>query len=435
MDILLISPPWLFESSRPPLNLASLAAVIEKNGYEVSILDMGIEKPPFKKLERKLDMEKPKFVGVTINTPTFFEAYKVLRFVKRYDKSIKTVVGGPHPTALPKETLLISEVDVVLKGEGEFAILDALKGSTGIISREPISDLDSLPFPARHLLKINEYIYKINNVKATPVICSRGCPYRCIYCSKAVFGSKYRIRSVGNVIREIQQIVSSYKIRGILFNDDIFTLNKKWVEDFCNEIIKEKIDIIWRCESRVNTVTKPLLKLMKRAGCYDISYGIESGNQAILNKIKKDITLEQAEKAIKWSKEAGIHITAFFMIGLPGDSRKTIQDTINFAKRLDSDEVRFSQTTPYPGTELYDIAVLEGYIKTRDWSKYYAVGPTAKTTPVMKNPNLTQAQLEKLFKRAYIEFTLSKLLKFNKSSMNWIKFIMRGFLLGLKKGS
>jgi magnesium-protoporphyrin IX monomethyl ester (oxidative) cyclase len=435
MDILLLNPPWQFESSRPPLGIAILAAVIREKGYEVDILDMGIEKDPYGKLASILDEKRPSTVGVTMNTSMFNEACDVLKFVKKFDKNIDTVVGGPHPTALPHETMRIPEIDAVINGEGEISIIDFMKGKRGILPIKPVMNLDSLPFPARDLLELDKYTYELKGMKATPVICSRGCPFRCLYCSKAVFGSRYRIRSVENVIEEIRQIVDVYKIKGIIFNDDLFTQKHNWVKDFCNTLIREKIDIVFRCESRVNTITKPLLKILKRAGCYDISFGIESGNQQILNKIKKDITLEQAENAVRWTKEVGIHTTTFFMIGLPGDNRKTIRDTINFAKKIDSDELRFSQTTPYPGTELYEIAVKEGYILSRDWSKYYAIGPQAKTNPVMKNPNLTQKELGKLLRRAYMEFTISKMLKFNKSSWDWFKFIVRGFLLGLRGGN
>ncbi len=450
MDILLVNPPWKFKSSRPPLGLPYIAAVLEDAGYQPRILDMGIENSPWGKLEEALG-ESPKFIGVTMNTSTFSEGLEVLRFVKKACPKAMTIVGGPHPTALPEETASMKEVDAVVRGEGEYTFLEILetvkkredlkkvrgitikvKGKAHSTPERPlIMELDKLPFPSRHLIKFERYEYRLKGRKAASMVCSRGCPYNCLYCLKALFGRKYRIRSVENVIKEIEKIKREYGVTAIMFNDDIFTLDKEWIKEFCEEVIRRDLGIIWRCETRVDNVSPEILKLMKVAGCYDISYGIESGNQRILDIIRKGIKLDQVRKAMKWTKEAGIHTTAYFMIGLPEETRKSAMDTIRFASEIDPDEVRFSMTTPYPGTDLYRLALEKGLIESRDWSRYYAVGPMASTDPVMQNENLSKDELKKLFRRAYMTFTISKMLKFNMSSLGWMKFVLRGIILGL----
>ena len=231
---------------------------------------------------------------------------------------------------------------------------------------------------------------------------SRGCPFQCIFCSSSrFFGKKYRTRTTKNVVDEMEYLVSEYKPRSIEFSDDEFTLNRKRVEEICDEIKSRGLDIGWACSSRVDTISRSLLKKMKRAGCFLIYYGIESGSQRILNFIKKGIRIDQIVKAVRWTKEAGIKALGSFIIGFPDETREEIEETIKFSKKLNLDYAQFSIATPYPGTELYQIAKRNGLLLTNDWSEYTAA------RPVMKMRKLSSEELLKIYREAYMKFYLS----------------------------
>jgi radical SAM superfamily enzyme YgiQ (UPF0313 family) len=240
--------------------------------------------------------------------------------------------------------------------------------------RPLIQNLDALPFPARDLLPMDKYIPLPNQYKRKPVanlMALRGCPYQCTFCSaNAVFGCSLRMRSAQRVYDEIKQLVDTYGIREISFWDDTLTVNKKWLHELCDLIISNHLDITWSCYARVNTVDLDLLKKMKKAGCWNIFYGIESGNQELLDRIKKGITLDQIRNAVKLTKKAGIEVRGSFMIALPGETPEMAHKTIDFAIELDPDYAQFSITTPYPGTELFEQAKQYGEL-SGDFSKFH----------------------------------------------------------------
>jgi len=430
MNIILINPPQATQYSQPPLGLAMVATVLEKNGYLVKILDL----PALRLFENSLPAiirrEKPDVVGITAMTPTISSAVSVAKKVKESDSNITVVLGGAHATILPEETLQSTpEIDIIVRGEGEQTTLELVKALEkdpsninhilGITYRKgdsmksnppraPILDLDVLPFPAFHLLPIRRYRLHPPFGRRTPVmpiITSRGCPYRCIFCSKSVFGKKYRSNSSAYVVDEIRHLNEKFGVKEIKFYDDVFTLDKKRVIAISRQLKEQEIDIPWTCETRVNLVDRELLGVMKDAGCYMIAYGVESGNQGVLNSLKKDITLEQAIKAFKLTHEAGIETVAYFMIGSLGETPKTIMETIKFAKKLDPDFVQFSISTPYPGTRLYCLAVKEGYVPEK-WDEYVYADLKFVGNPPFKTKNLSSQELGKWNKKAYVSFYL-----------------------------
>jgi len=407
-----------------------VAAVLEENGYLAKILDL----PALRFFENSLPMiihrEKPDIVGITAMTHTINSAVSVAKKVKESDSDITVVLGGAHATILPEETLKNTpEIDIIVRGEGEQTTLELVKvleedpGSInqvlGITHREganikcnplgpPILDLDTLPLPAFHLLPVGKYRLHPpfgRRSPTMPIITSRGCPYRCVFCSKSVFGKKYRSNSPDYVVNEVQLLNEKFGVKEIKFYDDVFTLDKKRVVSICTKLKERGLDIPWTCETRVNLVDGELLRIMKNSGCYMIAYGVESGNQEILNNLKKDITLEQAIEAFKLTKEAGIETVAYFMLGSPGETPDTVKDTIEFAKKLDPDFVQFSITTPYPGTELYEWFAKEGRL-SGEWDKYVYADFKSADYLAFETKTLSGEELKGWNRKAYASFYL-----------------------------
>lgn len=430
MKILLINPPQATLYPQPPLGLAMVAAVLEKNGYLVKILDLPVLGFSENSLSTVVRQEKPDVVGVTAMTPTINSAVSIVEKVKECDSNITVVLGGAHATILPEETLKsIPEIDVIVRGEGEQTILELVKvldeisGDINQISgvtyregasikstplRPPILELDALPFPAFHLLPIRRYRLHPpfgRRSPVMPIITSRGCPYRCVFCSKSVFGKKYRSNSPAYVVDEIRLLNEKFGVKEIKFYDDVFTLDRKRIIAICRLLKEQGIDIPWTCETRVNLVASELLEVMKDSGCYMIEYGVESGNQRVLNSLKKDITLEQTIKAFKLTHEAGIETVAYFMIGSPQETSETIQETVEFAKKLDPDFVQFSITTPYPATELYSLALKDGHVPEK-WDEYVYADLKSVDSPGFGTKTLSREELRAWNKKAYMSFYL-----------------------------
>jgi radical SAM superfamily enzyme YgiQ (UPF0313 family) len=439
MKVTLINPSITMEerygkfakggSSVPPLGLAYIAATLENNGVKVNIIDGSVLNLDQGAIEKLLSKHNPDIVGVTALTPTLYRSYEVINTVKKALPDSLIVIGGPHPSLFPTDVLKENvNIDVSVYGEGEYTVLElannieshgkdnsksfedvrgiAYRNNGQIRKNTPrpyIDDLDTLPFPARHLLPMDKYrpaLYQIKRSPNTNLIASRGCPFNCNFCSKGVYGRKFRIRSPENVITEIEYLIEKYGIKELLFWDDTFTLNKKWIEDFCILLKERNLDITWSCSSRVNKVDKLLLQKMRKAGCWSIFYGIESGSQKLLNNINKGITISQVINAVKWAKEAGIQVRASFMLGLPGETKELAEKTIAFAKELDPDYAQFNITTPYPGTELMKVAGKYGKIISHDFSKYTI------WSPIFIPNGSTSEDLTKLHHQAYMEFYL-----------------------------
>ena len=430
LKILLVNPPQATQYPQPPLGLAMVAAVLEKIGYLVKILDLPVLGFSENSLSTIIRQEKPDIVGVTAMTPTINSAVSIVEKVKECDSNITVVLGGAHATILPEETLKsVPEIDVIVRGEGEQTILELVKvldeisgdidQVSGITYREgasikstplrpPILELDALPFPAFHLLPMRKYRLHPpfgRRSPVMPIITSRGCPYRCVFCSKSVFGKKYRSNSPAYVVDEIRFLNEKFGVKEIKFYDDVFTLDRKRVVALCMQLKEQGIDIPWTCETRVNLIDSELLGVMKDAGCYMIEYGVESGNQRVLNSLKKDITLAQTIKAFELTHEAGIETVAYFMMGSPQETSETIQETVEFAKKLDPDFVQFSIATPYPGTELYSLALEDGQVPEK-WDEYVYAELKSVDNPGFGTKTLSREELRAWNKKAYTSFYL-----------------------------
>ncbi|MDI6814528.1 MAG: radical SAM protein [Dehalococcoidales bacterium] len=274
--------------------------------------------------------------------------------------------------------------------------------------RPLIADLDSLPFPAYHLLPLHRYKPHPPHGRRLPfmaMLTSRGCPYNCTFCSKPIFGRKFRSQSPQRIASEVEYLEGKFKIKEIAFYDDIFTLDKKRIAELAEEFNKRGLSIPWTCETRVDLVTEELLKEMKQAGCYMIAYGIESGNQTILNSLRKKITIEQVKETVKATRDVGIQSIGYFMLGSPGETPLTIRQTIDFANYLPLDFAQFSVTIPFPGTDLYNLYLEQGS-GNENWDNFIYANLSSVSAPVFETASLSKDDLQKRNIKAYKEFYL-----------------------------
>lgn len=436
MNVLLINPPIenmittnipeFVDAERgynPPLGIMYIAAYVEKyTDHKIEILDMIVEKMGYDTLENEIKKRRPDVVGITTTTFTLIDSIITAKIIKKADKDIKVVFGGPHAHIYPEETMSIPEVDFLVLGEGEITFTELLqkidnyeelKRIKGIVFKRDdrivntgyrgfIKDLDSLPFPARYITPYKKYyslIAKRNPI--TTMFTSRGCPYRCLFCHRPHMGKKFRARSPENVVEEIEECVNK-GIHEILIYDDTFNVDKQRVLDICNLIKERGLDIYFDIRARIDRINKEMLIALKEAGCVRIHYGVESANQRILEILRKDITIEQAERVIKMTKDVGIETLAYFMIGNPTETREEILNTIKFARKLKPDYCHFSVTTPFPATPLYELglkkAIFKGY-----WKKF-ASNPTRDFVPQLWEENLNREELIGLLKHTYKGF-------------------------------
>lgn len=409
----------------PPLGLALIAGYLEEyTSFKVEIIDALAQKLSMQELETQIQQisPSPDVIGITTTTFTLIDVQNIANIVKKINKNIHVVLGGSHVGIYPQETLAYKEVDSVVIGEGEVTFCElvkhlangkSLEGVKGVgfkkngkifinQPREYIQDLNSLPFPARHLLPLNKY-YSIHGQKEkmTTMFTSRGCPYNCLFCYHA-FGKKFRFRNPKNVIDELQEIIN-LGIKEVFFFDDLFTVKKDVVMGICDEIIKRKLDIIWEIRARINTVDKEMLQKLKSAGCIRISYGVEAGTDRILKVLRKGITTEQVIEVFKLTKASGLITYADFMIGSPGETKEEILETIRFAQKINPDFAQFSITTPYPNTDLYQLGLSKEIFKEDFWLKF-AKNPTKDFIPQIWNENLSYDELIDLLNYAYKNF-------------------------------
>jgi anaerobic magnesium-protoporphyrin IX monomethyl ester cyclase len=379
----LISRSWAYKkffTPIAPLGLAYIAGVLIKNGIEASIIDQFATKASDNEMLGLIKTENPQVIGFSAMTPTMPDIMRLVSRIRKEQRRIKIVLGNIHATCFPEEVLKDDIADIVVRGEGEVTMLELcqrlgcgsdLKDLAGISfksdgqithnpDRELIEDLDSLPFPYWHLLNLDDYrdvpLVAINKARAFPIMASRGCPYRCYYCSQDKVYNRVRYRNLEKVVDEMEYFSDKFEIKYFGFNDAYFPADEKTGLEFCNLIIKHKLHkkIKWCTETRVDKVTARLLKAMKESGAHLIMYGIEVGNEKILRSLNKATTLEQARVALKETRKAGILSQGLFILGLPGETVATCEDSINFAKELDCDIVKFNLAMPYPGSRFFD---------------------------------------------------------------------------------
>ncbi|MHA1325412.1 MAG: B12-binding domain-containing radical SAM protein [Candidatus Helarchaeota archaeon] len=352
---------------RPPISLMGLAAISEKLNFQTRIIDAPIEKVSLSQLKKILNRWKPHWVVVNTSLGTLPSDLSTLKAAK--DCGSKTIIFGYAPTIKDREIMeRIPYIDYAIRGEPEKTFqeliekklpLEDVRGLTFRVNdsiiqnpdRKFIKNLDELPFAAHHLIKNKLYRVPTTGETFTTIQTSRGCPYHCTFClSNLLNGVEVRQRSVDNVLEEIKGVLKRVEITNFFFRGDTFTINKQWVLQLCRKIIESKLKITWFCNSRVDTVDYEMLLWMRKAGCQLITYGVESGDSRILRYIKKGITKEQVKKTINLTKKAGILTGTFYIIGLPGDTLKTIYNTIQFSKEVDSDIVEFIPFIPFTGT-------------------------------------------------------------------------------------
>lgn len=440
MRLLLINPPFTeygglegHGGKAAPLNLAYLASFLKKQrpSIKLSILDCEALSLDYAGIKSEIEKISPDIVGITAPTPAYNQVIEVSKIVKEIGQDIKIILGGPHPTAFPLETVQEEVVDFSIYGEGEstlfelvqtiekkgdFSLLNGIAfkdtlGKAHLTKPQPlIKDLDSIPFPARDMLPLEIYFSpptkRVSNKKNGNMVTSRGCPYECTYCmARIIWNKKVRYRSVKNVVDEIEECVNKYGISEFNFHDELFTLRKNRTIEICREIKRRKLDIAWVCMVRVDYVWGDVLKEMKQAGCKKIMFGFESGSQEILDLMKKRVKVEQAYEAVKLVKRAGIKTAGNFMFGNIGETEQTIRESINLAKKLDTDTVAFFIASPYPGTEFYDIAKKRGYLRhDLQWKDFTLVSQANR--PPLNLPGLDADRILELQKQAYKEYYL-----------------------------
>ena len=398
MKVLLINPPYPFEESpSPPFGLMALAAYLVENGVTVKIEDYIVNPYSMDRIQGVLDTFKPDVVGATAVTMTINRSLDILRDYRECNPNIKTVMGGPHVTFDANAILENNPwIDYIVRGEGELSFMELLenidspssmenvKGISyrkhGKVHNNPrrafIEDINILPFPARHLVELSKY-----RALGFPVnlMTSRGCPFSCIFCvgSKMV-GRRVRYFDVERIVDEFEML-SKMKFKQINVVDDLFTSNKKRCIAICKSIINRGISHPWTAFARVDTVNLELLENLKEAGCTTLCFGIESGNQEILDRVKKKITLEKCRKAVDLCNEVGIDPMTSYILGLPGETPETVRKTMDFAKEL-SPNYGYHILAPFPGTEVRDKKEEYGMrILTSDWDQYDANRSVADT--------------------------------------------------------
>ena len=459
MKITLVSPPSTIEERYPkghplrkaiqvvePLGLAYIAAVLEQNHFEVEILDCIAEELTVSDLVQRIKHSNPSVVGISAVTPNIHVALKLANEIKRVLPDITIVLGGVHPTLFPQQILKNGGVDIVVIGEGEYTMLELsetldrgreLSDVLGIAYRKdgkiticpprPLeNDLDNLPFPARYLLPMHSYKPFIHKrYPAHALMSSRGCPFQCVFCCRDISGRHHRLRSVGNVIEEIKVLTEEYNTKEVDFQEPIFCLNKKWTENFCQKLIEENLDIVWSAQTRVDMVDETLLRLMKKSGCWMLYYGIEAGDQLLLDNMKKNVELSQIRKSVELTSKVGIKAWGSFMFGLPGENPDLAHKTLNFAKSLPLDFASFHLTTPFPGTELWYKSNEWGEIKT-NFSKFTQLNAVFIPSGWKGRESDLQNMIGVAFKEFYFRpsYVLRQILKIR--SISDLRFYLRG---------
>ena len=408
----------------PILSLAAIGGALKERGHTFRILDLSYRAYDPDLIRQVLREERPDVVGVTATTPLANQMRDLSYLVKEVDDRILAVGGGAHASALPHETLAGSALDLVVRGEGDYALADLLDGRrpedvAGAILPDGrtgppgglLEDLDRLPIPAweDYPLEGNRKVTKIiaRRSPVTSVEFSRGCIYSCDFCgSKNTMGRGYRKKSPERCADELERL-ASLGYREVVLHDDIFTTDTRWASAVCEEIIRRDIDVTWTCSNgiRVDAADTELFRLMRRAGCYRVYFGFETGNEDVLEAFGKGgrATLDRGVEAVDLARDAGLEPNGFFLVGLMPDTEATMQDTIDYAKKVRLDTMKCGITVPYPGTPMFHELHRQGRIKTFDWDNYTAYN---KAEVIYDHPNLSWDTITDYFDRFYREVYL-----------------------------
>ena len=420
----LVNPPYPIGAHRHPpfipLGIGYLAAILEKNNFEVDVIDCQALKLSYEEFRTEISKRQPDVVGVTSTTLTYKSALQIARVAKETNPKCLTILGGPHVTFWDDQALQeCPQLDIVVRKEGENTLLEIVqrleagKNYSDIIGltcrnneeiiknpdRPYIENLDELPFPAHHLFPLVNF-QKYGRV-VFPLSTSRGCTFWCNFCSAVrMFGRRYRMRSPKSVVDELEFLNKKYGAKQFTFYDDAFTVNQTRVHEICEEIQNRKLKIQWDCETRVDMVTKDLLQRMSNAGCIAVWFGVEAGSQSTLDAMGKGITLEKTKSTFKVAREIGLITIASVILGTPDETPKSALETIKFVEEINPDDIGYYIATPYPGTPMFDYVKKMGWLKVEDFNKY----DTA--TPIFETPSLTMKELREIRERAFQRFYL-----------------------------
>jgi anaerobic magnesium-protoporphyrin IX monomethyl ester cyclase len=440
MNILLLNPPTfdnkafiregrcnqeqgVWTTLWPPITLATAASMLEQEGHKVEVQDCAARQVHLSTLLSRIRKGTYALIVWSTATPSIESDLALAKEIKRIDSGITTAVFGTHVTALAGECLEKTEgLDFVVRNEPEesiVAVAESLqnrtplrdisgisyKDSDGRVMHNPqrpfVRDLDSLPIPAWHLLDLDRYRLPLKGDKFLILSPVRGCPYLCNFCTaQTYYGKKLRKKSVPKVMEEIEYIIDRFGISQFFVWADTFTADRGYVMEFCQAVKDRKLEIGWTCNSRVDTVDGTLLETMARAGCWMISYGIESGNQEILDQVKKKITLRQCRTAVRMAKAAGIKVAGHFVLGFPGETEEILEETLAFALSLDMDMAQFYCAVPFPGSSLFEMARAQGWIEGRRFDEF------RQDNAVMNLPGLSPSTVNDYRKRAFRRFYL-----------------------------
>src|SRR3989344_198444 len=438
-----------FMSERPPLGLAYLGAFLERANHEVKIVDLNLDE-----LDNK-DIIDYDVIGISFLTPFYTSVQELIKKIRAVKSDVFIILGGAHATLMSEQVLRETDVQLVVRGEAEYTFLEILEnldsgdfssvkgityfGKDGKVhhteSRPLLSNLDELPFPARHLLRIDRYVNVMHNERCTTIMTSRGCPYACPFCCQ-VEKRNWRPRSAKNVVDEIEDVYHKYNIKVFYFYDDMVTLDRQRIIDISKEVIDRGLKIKWKCASRVNLIDDEMVGWMRKSGCFGINFGVESGDMDILKKISKGINLDQVRNAFKIAKKHGIEAKGYFIIGFPWEKEEHVLRTINFSLTLDADELQYLILVPLPGTEIWDYAIREGVIDPSnvDWNEFRLVTLDFKNKVFFTN-NISEQRLLELRKFAYRKAVLHTLKrKIRSGDVKYIYSIVREkWNLGLGK--
>jgi anaerobic magnesium-protoporphyrin IX monomethyl ester cyclase len=436
MRVLIVNPPWPGKGFgtrsqnriikhrsdkflQYPIYLAYSAAQLQEAGHEVSYIDSVIQDYDLARTISEAVKSAPEVIFMETTTPSIAADYENLARLKEATNAC-VVVGGPHATYFHRSVLEECQaIDVVIRHEFDTKIcavvsnIGDLSGVAGITYRngsdivdngdgEYATDLDSIPFPDREIVPWRWYLEAWYSRRPfMNLMTSRGCPYHCSFClwPQSMYGHRQRFRSVENVISEIRLLVDRYGVKELNIDDGTFTTNRKRVIEFCRRVREEKFDLLWTCNGRVDTIDDEMLSEMKKAGCKMIRLGVESGSQEVLDKIKKGLTLKQIEEGVRMVKRHGIQALGGFMFGFPYDTKKTVEETIQFAKKLSPDQVQFSISMCYPGTSLYEYAKENDLLLAKSFKEF-----DMTHGPVVKTVDMERAELEHILARAYREY-------------------------------
>ncbi len=400
-----------------PLSIAYLAAVLKKEGHEVKFIDCPACNINHEQLKGELSTFDPSVIGITSTTPNIGSALKSADAAKQACPTAKIVIGGPHVTFRDKETLTENpSVDIVARGEGELTMLElaekapyqqdlteiagiTIRHNGDVVRPAPrafIQNLDELPRPAYEFFNLQKY--KLYGKQFMPILTSRGCPFQCAFCvTTQLFGPAFRARSAKNVVDELEWLKSEYGADGVSFYDDTLTLDKKRLFDICDGMAERKLNLPWGCQTRVDMVNTEVLDKMKRACCNEVSFGVESGCQKTLDKVKKRTSVEQNINAVKLAKSEGLFVAVSALVAYPGETLDDVKQTVDLLRKMQPDDAYICVATPYPGTELRTLVESMGWKINSDWSLYNTMNP------VIDNPLVPATEIAKLRTKFYNE--------------------------------